>query len=162
MLNGPRPVAANPVDPYRYLDQLPEPDGAEVAEWSDSVDGLLELGGQYHARQVLLHVLGRARGLGIDMPPPGVTDYLNTIPRSDEPAYPGDEDMERRIRHYIRWNAAVMVARANRRTDGLGGHLSTYASAATLYEVGFNHFFRGKDGGAGDQVFIQGHASPGI
>jgi pyruvate dehydrogenase E1 component len=156
------PSIAAPLDPYRYLDQLPEPDGSEVGEWADSVDGLLEAGGAGRARRVLLHVLGRARTLGIDVPGPGVTDYLNTIPISDEPAYPGDEAMERRIRHYIRWNAAVMVARANRRTDGLGGHLATYASAATLYEVGFNHFFRGKDGGRGDQVFIQGHASPGI
>ena len=93
----------------------------------------------------------------------GVTDYVNTIPAADEPPYPGDEDLERRIRQFIRWNAAVMVARANRRLDGIGGHLATYASAATLYEVGFNHFFHGKaDGAFGDQVFIQGHASPGI
>ena len=110
-----------------------------------------------------MHVLGRADELGIDIPALGVTDYINTIPAAEEPPYPGDEDLERRIRHYIRWNAAVMVARANRRLDGIGGHLATYASAATLYEVGFNHFFHGKaDGAFGDQVFIQGHASPGI
>lgn len=151
-----------PPDPYRYLGQLPEPDGAEVEEWADSVDVLVEVGGADRAQRVLLHVLGRARSLGLDVPGPGITDYLNTIPVADEPPYPGDEAIERRIRHYIRWNAAVMVARANRRSDGLGGHLATYASAATLYEVGFNHFFRGKDGGPGDQVFIQGHASPGI
>ncbi|MGE3447795.1 MAG: pyruvate dehydrogenase (acetyl-transferring), homodimeric type [Microbacteriaceae bacterium] len=156
------PSTGTPLHPYRYLEQLPEPDGSEVQEWADSVDGLLEAGGAGRARRVLLHVLGRARALGIDVPGPGITDYLNTIPVADEPSYPGDEAMERRIRHYIRWNAAVMVARANRRTDGLGGHLATYASAATLYEVGFNHFFRGKDDGPGDQVFIQGHASPGI
>ncbi|HEY2214633.1 MAG TPA: pyruvate dehydrogenase (acetyl-transferring), homodimeric type, partial [Acidimicrobiales bacterium] len=91
------------------------------------------------------------------------TDYINTISPEKEPWFPGDEYQERRIRAYIRWNAAAMVVRANTRTEGIGGHLSTYASSAALYEVGFNHFFRGKsDGGAGDQVFIQGHASPGI
>ena len=91
------------------------------------------------------------------------TDYINTIPPEQEPWFPGDEYIERRIRAFIRWNAVAMVDRANHRFDGLGGHLSTYASAAALYEVGFNHFFRGKaDGGFGDQVFFQGHAAPGI
>ena len=91
------------------------------------------------------------------------TDYINTIPREQEPWFPGDEFVERRIRAFIRWNAVIMVDRANHRFDGLGGHLSTYASAAALYEVGFNHFFRGKsDGGYGDQVYFQGHAAPGI
>ena len=151
------------MNPYRFLRQLPDPDAGEVQEWVDSLDGLAEARGAARARRVLLHVLGRADELGIDVPAVGVTDYINTIPAVDEPAYPGDEDLERRIRHFIRWNAAVMVARANRRLDGIGGHLATYASAATLYEVGFNHFFRGKaDGAFGDQVFIQGHASPGI
>jgi pyruvate dehydrogenase E1 component len=150
------------LDPYRYLAQLPEPDSAEVQEWADSVDALLAARGRDRTRRILLHVLGRARRQGVGVPGPGVTDYVNTIPVADEPPYPGDEAMERRIRHYVRWNAAVMVARANRRVDGLGGHLATYASAATLYEVGFNHFFRGRDAGVGDQVFLQGHASPGI
>jgi pyruvate dehydrogenase E1 component len=90
------------------------------------------------------------------------TDYINTIPPEEEPWFPGDEDIERRIRALVRWNAAVMVTRANRQFDGLGGHLSTFQSAASLYEVGFNHFFRGKsDGRAGDQLFVQGHAAPG-
>ena len=150
------------MNPYRYLRQLPDPDGGEVQEWVDSVDGLVDARGPARARRVLLHVMGRAAELGIDVPAAGVTDYVNTIPAADEPAYPGDEDLERRIRHFIRWNAAVMVARANRRVDGIGGHLATYASAATLYEVGFNHFFRGEADGFGDQIFIQGHASPGI
>jgi pyruvate dehydrogenase E1 component len=148
--------------PYRFLGQLPDPDDGEVEEWVDSVDALTQSRGPARARQVLLHVLGRAAELGIAVPALGVTDYINTIPAADEPVYPGDEALEKRIRHFIRWNAAVMVARANRRLDGIGGHLATYASAATLYEVGFNHFFRGKADGAGDQVFIQGHASPGI
>ena len=91
------------------------------------------------------------------------TPYINTIPPEQEPWFPGDEHIERRIRAFVRWNAVAMVDRANHRYDGLGGHLSTYASAAALYEVGFNHFFRGKDDGDfGDQVFIQGHAAPGI
>src|SRR5829696_7038068 len=105
----------------------------------------------------------RAREQGVGVPSSVSTPYLNTIPAEQEPWFPGDEHLERRIRAFIRWNAVVMVARANRRFEGLGGHLSTYASAAALYEVGFNHFFRGKgDGGFGDQVFMQGHAAPGI
>ena len=91
------------------------------------------------------------------------TDYINTIPAEQEPWFPGDETLERRIRAYIRWNAMAMVDRSNHRFDALGGHLSTFASAAALYDVGFNHFFRGKsDGGCGDQIFFQGHAAPGI
>ena len=91
------------------------------------------------------------------------TPYVNTIPREQEPWFPGDEYIERRIRAYIRWNAAVMVVKANKHADGIGGHLSTFASSASLYEVGFNHFFRGKDDGqAGDHIYFQGHAAPGI
>ena len=148
---------------YRFIRQLPDPDAEELQEWTDSVDALAQDRGTAGARRVMLRVLERAQGLGLNLPGIVGTDYVNTIPVSDEPLYPGDEDLERRIRHLVRWNAAVMVARANRRLDGIGGHLATYASAATLYEVGFNHFFHGKDEGAfGDQVFIQGHASPGI
>ncbi len=91
------------------------------------------------------------------------TPYINTIPPDEEPWFPGDEEMERRIRRIVRWNAAAMVTRANKRSDGIGGHLSTYASAASLYEVGFNHFFKGKDDGtSGDQIYYQGHAAPGM
>jgi pyruvate dehydrogenase E1 component len=105
----------------------------------------------------------RARDKGAAVPAMVTTDYINTIPPEQEPWFPGNEDIERRIRAFIRWNAVAMVDRANHRFDGLGGHLSTYASAASLYEVGFNHFFRGKgDGGYGDQVFVQGHAAPGV
>src|SRR4051812_6506889 len=105
----------------------------------------------------------RAREQGVGVPAMVTTDYINSIPAEQEPWFPGDEHLERRIRAFIRWNAAVMVDRANHQFDGLGGHLSTYASAAALYEVGFNHFFRGKsDGGHGAQVFFQGHAAPGI
>jgi pyruvate dehydrogenase E1 component len=110
-----------------------------------------------------MKLLERARTKQVDFPATVSTPYVNTIAADAEPWFPGDEYQERRIRAYIRWNAAAMVVRANTRTEGIGGHLSTYASSAALYEVGFNHFFRGKaDGGFGDQVFIQGHASPGI
>ena len=110
-----------------------------------------------------MRILERAGQKHVDFPATVSSPYVNTIPSDEEPDFPGDEYLERRIRAYIRWNAAVMVVRANVRSEAIGGHLSTYASSASLYEVGFNHFFRGKDGGApGDQVYFQGHASPGI
>ncbi|MGE0000395.1 MAG: pyruvate dehydrogenase (acetyl-transferring), homodimeric type, partial [Ilumatobacteraceae bacterium] len=133
---------------YQFLGQIPDPDPGRSQEWLDSLDDLSASLGKARARDVLLRVLGRADDLGIDLATITVTDYVNTIPNADEPPMPGDERIERRIRHLIRWNAAVMVTRANHRFDGIGGHLATYASAATLYEVGFNHFFHGKsDGG---------------
>jgi pyruvate dehydrogenase E1 component len=138
-------------------------DADETQNWLESVDALISTVGIRRARHVLDRAVARARETGIAIASPLVTDYVNTIAKHAEPPFPGDERLEARIRHYVRWNAAVMVARANRRVDGIGGHLATYASAATLYEVGFNHFFRGKtDDGFGDQVFFQGHASPGI
>ena len=143
--------------------QMPDIDPGETSEWIDSFDAVVGVHGRTRARFLLMKLLERARALQVDFPATVSTPYVNTIPAGEEPWFPGDEDLERRIRAYIRWNAAVMVTRANARTDGIGGHLSTYASSAALYEVGFNHFFRGKsDGGWGDQVFIQGHASPGI
>src|ERR1041384_8114149 len=106
--------------------------------------------GRTRARYLLARLMERARQQGVGVPAMVSTDYVNTIPPDQEPWFPGDEFTERRIRAFIRWNAVVMVARANRQYDGLGGHLATYASAASLYEVGFNHFFRGKsDGQAG-------------
>ena len=104
----------------------------------------------------------RAESAGVDVDGALTTPYVNTIPSGEEPAYPGDVELEARIDAALRWNAAVMVAKANRAAEGIGGHLSSFASAAVLYGVGFNHFFHGKDDGAGDQVFFQGHASPGI
>ncbi|MEP7204172.1 MAG: pyruvate dehydrogenase (acetyl-transferring), homodimeric type, partial [Ilumatobacteraceae bacterium] len=148
---------------YRFVDQRPDPDPGRSQEWLDSLDDLTAARGTAESRDVLFRLLGRADDLGIDLQQVTVTDYVNTIPAADESSIPGNEEMEHRIRRLIRWNAAVMVSRANQRFDGIGGHLATYASAATLYEVGFNHFFHGKDdGGFGDQVFFQGHASPGI
>jgi len=151
------------VNRYRFVSQRPDPDPGRSQEWLDSLDDLTAARGPAESRDVMLRVLGRADDLGLGLPQVSTTDYVNTIPVADEPPMPGDEAMEHRIRRLIRWNAAVMVTRANHRFDGIGGHLATYASAATLYEVGFNHFFHGKaDGGFGDQVFFQGHASPGF
>jgi pyruvate dehydrogenase E1 component len=143
--------------------QLPDIDPAETAEWLESLDGVLAAGGPTRARYLMLRLLERARAQGVGVPSLTVTDFVNTIPPEREPWFPGDEEMERRIRTYVRWNAAVTVSRANRPGVGVGGHIATYASSASLYEVGFNHFFRGKEHpGGGDSVFIQGHASPGI
>ncbi len=143
--------------------QLPDIDPDETAEWLDSFDSVVGTRGRSRARFLLMKLIERARTQQVGFPATVSTPYVNTIPRDEEPWFPGDEHIERRIRAYIRWNAAVMVTRANMRSEGIGGHLSTYASSASLYEVGFNHFFRGKsDGGFGDQVFFQGHASPGI
>ncbi|HEV8549086.1 MAG TPA: pyruvate dehydrogenase (acetyl-transferring), homodimeric type, partial [Polyangiaceae bacterium] len=138
-------------------------DPQETQDWVESLESVVANEGTTRARFVLGRVMDAAQRLGAQPTLPLVTDYLNTIPSADEPAYPGDRAMERRIQHIIRWNAAVMVNNANHNYDDIGGHISTFASSATLYEVGFNHFFRGKDGGkAGDQVYYQGHAAPGI
>ena len=150
-----------------YLDefkhQLPDIDQTETSEWIDSLDDVVEQEGETRARFLLFKLLKRARQLQVGLPPLTNTRYINTISPEQEPFFPGDEQLERRIRRLIRWNAVAMVLRANNRFAGIGGHLATYASAATLYEVGFNHFFRGKDrDGAGDQIFYQGHAAPGI
>jgi pyruvate dehydrogenase E1 component len=142
---------------------LPDIDPDETAEWIESFDAVLDSAGQQRARFLVLQLLQRARERRVAVPSLFSTDYVNTIPTDQEPWFPGDEDTERRYRAWIRWNAATMVHRAQRPGVGVGGHISTYASAASLYEVGFNWFFRGKDHpGGGDHVYIQGHASPGI
>jgi pyruvate dehydrogenase E1 component len=146
-----------------FVHQLPDVDPQETGEWLDSLDSVIDVGGRSRARYLLARLMERAREQGVGVPAMVSTDYINTIPPEQEPWFPGDEVLERRIRAYIRWNAMAMVDRSNFRFDALGGHLSTFASAAGLYDVGFNHFFRGKrDGGAGDQIFFQGHAAPGI
>ncbi len=143
--------------------QLPDADPAETAEWLDSLDAVVETHGKNRARYLLSRLLERAREAQVSFPATVSTPYVNSIAREHEPWFPGDEHIERRIRAYIRWNAAVMVVRANSMAEGIGGHLSSYASSASLYEVGFNHFFRGKDHGtAGDHIYFQGHAAPGI
>ncbi len=143
--------------------QIPDTDAAETREWLESFDTVLDVAGPRRARFLMLKLLEHARERQVGVPALRSTDYVNTIPAEAEPWFPGDEHLERRIRAFIRWNAAIMVSRANRPEVGVGGHIATYASAASLYEVGFNHFFRGKEGGeSGDQVYMQGHASPGI
>ena len=146
-----------------FKHQLPDIDPAETDDWMESLDQVVEQSGETRARFLVYKLLKRARQLQIGLPPLTQTRYINTISPEQEPNFPGDEAMELRIRRIIRWNAVAMVLRANSQFSGIGGHLSTYASSASLYEVGFNHFFRGKDGeGSGDQVFYQGHAAPGI
>src|SRR5256712_5386611 len=146
-----------------FKHQLPDIDPDGTQEWIESLDALVRQSGADRARSVLYKLLKRARMPHIGLPPLPQTRYTNTIAPEQEPYFPGDEEMELRIRRLIRWNAVAMVVRANHHFEGIGGHLATYASAASLYEVGFNHFFRGKDDGmSGDQIFFQGHAAPGI
>src|SRR5262245_41070520 len=143
--------------------QLPDADPEETQEWLDALDGVVETHGHERADFLLRKVLKRARQLRIGLPGLVQSRYINTISPEQEPPFPGDEEMELRVRRIIRWNAALMVLRANHDYPGIGGHLSTYASSASLYEVGFNHFFRGRDeGSAPDQIYFQGHAAPGI
>jgi pyruvate dehydrogenase E1 component len=146
----------------RFVHQLPDTDPGETAEWLDALDTVIDAKGKTRARFLVSKLTERAREAQVGTPAEVNTPYVNTIPADDQPWFPGDEYIERRIRAYIRWNAAVMVVNANKRAEGIGGHLSTFASSAALYEVGFNHFFRGKDGGPGDHVYFQGHATPGI
>jgi pyruvate dehydrogenase E1 component len=146
-----------------YVNQLPDTDPGETEEWLDSLDAVIDVHGKTRARFLLSKLLERARESQVSFPATVSTPYINTIPREAEPWFPGDEHIERRIRRFVRWNAAVSVVRANKKADGIGGHLSTFASSASLYEIGFNHFFRGKDDGtAGDHVYYQGHAAPGV
>ncbi|MDD9207167.1 pyruvate dehydrogenase (acetyl-transferring), homodimeric type [Georgenia sp. 10Sc9-8] len=144
------------------LSQVKDIDAEETQEWLESLDGLIEDRGGPRARYIMLNLLRRARERSVAIPTTLTTPYVNTIGVHDEPYFPGDEAMERKYRGWIRWNAAVMVTRAQRPGVGVGGHISSYASVATLYEVGLNHFFRGKDHpGGGDHVFFQGHSAPG-
>jgi len=150
--------------PDDYLsEQLPDPYPDETAEWLAAIDDVIRYEGKAPASYLMHRVLRHARRRQVGLPSMVQTDYTNTIPPEAEPYYPGNEALELRIRQIIRWNAAAMVLRANKLQGGIGGHLATYASAANLYEVGFNHFFRGKDHpGGGDQIWYQGHAAPGI
>ncbi len=154
-------MTVNDQDPYSVnnIDRDPE----ETAEWQQSLDGLVATHGHERGREIMLSLLKRSKDLHLGVPMVPTTDYLNTIAEGDEPAFPGNEELERRYRAWIRWNAAITVHRAQRPGIGVGGHISTYASSASLYEVGHNYFFRGADHpGGGDQIFYQGHASPGM
>lgn len=140
-----------------------EPEELENQEWIDSLEYVLDSQGPDRVNDLLRLLQCYAQGRGVRFPFTANTPYINTIPVEEQAPYPGNRDIERRIKSFVRWNAMAMVVRANREFDGLGGHISTYASAATLYEVAFNHFFRGRSQGRdGDLVFFQGHASPGV
>ena len=141
-----------------YIDNDPQ----ETQEWLDSIKSILETSGKERAHYILEKLIEYSRRNGIRMPYSATTDYVNTIPLSQQQPYPGDRDIERRIKSLIRWNAMAMVVRANTENHGIGGHISSFASAATLYEVAFNHFLRGPEFHNGDLVFIQGHSAPGI
>ena len=145
-----------------YRQQLPDRDPQETEEWIDSIASIINIKGEERARYLLQTLIREARDRNIAIPPLTNSPYVNTIPPESEPKYPGDETLEKKIRRIIRWNAAMMVSKANKKFEGLGGHISTYASAASLYEVGFHHFFKGKNNGIGDFIYYQGHASPGI
>ncbi|MCW5890995.1 MAG: pyruvate dehydrogenase (acetyl-transferring), homodimeric type [bacterium] len=136
---------------------------AELEEWLESLDGFIAASGTGPTEQLIARLVERARRAGVPVAATLETPQVNTIPASRQPAFPGDVALERRIKSLVRWNAMAMVVRANRQAEGIGGHISTFASAATLYEVAFNHFFRGKDAGVdADQIYFQGHAAPGI
>ena len=154
-------MAVNDQDPYSFHQMDSDPQ--ETNEWNDSLDAVVAQSGHQRAREIMLSLLKRSKELHLGVPMVPTTDYLNTIAPENEPDFPGDEDIERRFRAWIRWNAAITVHRAQRPGIGVGGHISTYASSASLYEVGHNHFFRGQDHpGGGDHIFYQGHASPGM
>ncbi|MFC4493104.1 pyruvate dehydrogenase (acetyl-transferring), homodimeric type [Streptomyces ovatisporus] len=153
----------NPIIIGGLPSQVPDFDPEETQEWLDSLDAAVDERGRGRARYLMLRLIERAREKRVAVPEMRSTDYVNTIATKDEPFFPGNEEIERKVLNATRWNAAVMVSRAQRPGIGVGGHIATFASSASLYDVGFNHFFRGKDeGDGGDQVFFQGHASPGI
>ena len=154
-------MTVNDQDPYSVSHVDSDPD--ETAEWNESLNAVVHERGAERGRDIMLSLLKRSKELHLGVPMVPTTDYLNTIAPENEPAFPGDEEIERRYRAWIRWNAAITVHRAQRPGISVGGHISTYASSAALYEVGHNHFFRGADHPTGgDQIFYQGHASPGM
>ena len=141
---------------------LPDPDPVATQEWIDSILAVRNQIGEEEARRLLLSTVDAARDAGVEIDVVN-TPYMNTIHPGSQGAYPGDIDLETRLHGIIRWNAMMVVTRGNKYFDGIGGHISTYASASHAWEIGFNHFFRGKDGaGQGDHLYWQGHASPGI
>src|SRR6266545_4647934 len=149
--------------PDRPLVGNGDPDTAETKEWLDSLGAVLQTEGPARASYLLTQLKHKAVRSGVEIPFTANTPYINTIPPERQPPFPGSREVERRIKSLVRWNAMAMVVRANKHQPGIGGHISTYASAATLLEVGYNHFFRGPDApGGGDQIYFQGHASPGI
>ncbi|MGB1629011.1 MAG: pyruvate dehydrogenase (acetyl-transferring), homodimeric type [Candidatus Thalassarchaeaceae archaeon] len=143
--------------------RLPDIDPEETDEWLESLRSVVDSSGLERARILLHEVLAEAQDLGVEIPPASQTPYVNTIPWDNQIPYPGNLEIEKEIQNAILWNSALIVSDANRRIDGIGGHISTYASSSTIYEVGFNHIFKGKESnGIGDALYIQGHGSPGI
>jgi pyruvate dehydrogenase E1 component len=139
-----------------------ELEAIEQREWRESLEYVIQQGDRGRVQRLLASLRHHARMSGVSLPFTAVTAYVNSIRAEDETPLPGSQEVERRIKSLVRWNAMAMVVRANRLSEGIGGHISTYASAATLYEVGFNHFFRGKKDNEGDIIYFQGHASPGV
>ncbi len=153
-------MSFNDHDPFAST--TADKDPQETQEWIDSLTALADHAGRGRAREIMQSLLRRSHELQLNVPLVPTTDYINTISPEDEPVFPGDEQLERTYRAWMRWNAAIMVHRAQRPGVSVGGHISSFASSASLYEVGFNHFFKGHDHPAGaDQIFVQGHASPG-
>jgi len=143
--------------------RLPDIDPEETDEWLESLRSVVDSSGLERARLLLHEILTEAQDLGVEISPASQTPYVNTIPWDNQVPYPGNLEIEKEIQDAILWNSALIVSDANRRTDGIGGHISTYASSSTIYEVGFNHVFKGKESnGIGDALYIQGHGSPGI
>ena len=143
--------------------KIEDADPAETREWLESIDSVLRTHGAERAQYLLERVIDFTRRSGAYLPFKPNTAYVNTISRSQEQPYPGDRGLERRLEAYLRWNAMAMVVQANRQNSEFGGHIASYASAATLYEVGFNHFWRAPgERHPGDMIFIQGHSAPGI
>ena len=143
--------------------RLPDIDPEETDEWLESLRSVVDSSGLERARLLLHEILIEAQDLGVEISPASQTPYVNTIPWDNQTPYPGNLEIEKEIQNAILWNSALIVSDANRRTDGIGGHISTYASSSTIYEVGFNHVFKGKESnGIGDALYIQGHGSPGI
>src|SRR5438876_6263463 len=139
-----------------------ELEAVKTREWLESLDFVLQSGGPSKVARLLRELTLHATENGVKLPFTANTPYINTISADDQALMPGSPDIERRIKSLVRWNAAAMVVRANKAEEGIGGHISTFASAATLFEVGFNHFFRGHEDADGDVIYLQGHAAHGI
>ena len=137
-------------------------DPQETQEWLESIKSIINISGIDRAHYILDNLISFSRRNGLRMPFKATTDYVNTIPVNQQKPFPGDRAIERRIKSIIRWNAMAMVVQANKKNHGIGGHISSYASSATLYEVAFNHFFQGPNKNGGDIIFFQGHITPGI